>query len=206
MKSALLALATLAACAGAPPKVHLDDTWPAKAPGYKDANAAWTRQKTAWSNLAHIVDVAAVLKAPEWRAAYVAEKARREQMSPDAAAELASKERAAAGTGWEVTLMIATAKGEWNDLAKKDRSMWRIALVGDDGREVLPTSVLPDKRPRDVIRAYHPAMGMFSKAYTVTFPRAAPDGRRLVGRDSPRIALRFASALASVELIWDARR
>jgi len=206
MRRVALVILMATACAGAPPAVHLDGNWPERAPDYRDATRAWTRKTVVWRELQQVCDVSATLKSAEWRAAFVAEQARRTRMSRDAANMLAASERAAADAGWEVELLLATEKPDWNDLSKRERSMWRIALVGDDGREVLPTSVLADKRPHDVVRAWFPGKTHWHRAYTITFPRDAPDGRPLVGPGSPRIALRIGSALAGVELEWKTAR
>jgi hypothetical protein len=196
------ALLVLTACASAPPKAPLVETWPQADPGWKQADRSYSRHGSLSKEWNLLVDVVATLKTPRWRAAYVAEWRRRTGAAEDAAARLADAQQQAAAAGWEVELLLATNSPSWNDLAKKERSMWRLVLVGDDGREVTPTSVQPDKRPKDEILAWHPKAGPFHRAYIVVFPRKTADGRELV--TGKKVTLKMGAGLGSVELVWEA--
>jgi hypothetical protein len=194
MRRLLLAL-LLASCAGAPPPVDLGAAWPQTAPDYRTAHQRWTRRGGHSDDWTRIVDVAATLKSPEWRAAWVRERARRQRLGPEAEAELAARERAEAGRHIEIELLVATARGDWNDLRKGKDSMWRVALVLGDGREIAPTAVREDRRPRGEIAAYFPDLQPFYNAYTVTFPPLIDEGTR-------QVTLKIASAVGAVELAW----
>jgi hypothetical protein len=190
---------TLASCASAPPRVSLDAGWPQKAADYEDAHRAWTRRGSHSANWTLVVDAAATLKSPEWRAAYVRERARRQKLGAEAETRLAADERAAADKVWEVQLVMATAKPDWNDLRKGEQSMWRLALATDDGLEVLPTEVREDRRRREEIAAYFPDAKPFYSSYIVTFPKVTADGRPVGGK---RLTLKIGGALGAVELVW----
>jgi hypothetical protein len=197
MKALFCAL--LAACASTPPSVVLDAGWPQTALDYDTAHERWTRRGGHTADFVRIVDAAATLKAPEWRAAYVRERARRQRLGAEAEAALAAEERAAAESSWEVQLVVATAKPDWNDLRKGAQSMWRLALATDDGREVLPTEVREDRRRREEIAAYFPDAKPFYSSYVVKFPKASADGRPVGGKG---LTLKMGSALGAVELTW----
>lgn len=197
---ALGGLVILSSCASSPPpRVVLDVGWPQTAPAYDDAHDRWTRRGGHSADWVRVFDAAATLKSPEWRAAFVRERARRQKLGAEAEAALAAEERAAAEKEWEVELVIATAKPEWNDLHKGAQSMWRLALATADGREVLPVEVREDRRRREEIAAYFPDAKPFYSAYVVKFPRATPDGRPLDGK---RLTLKIGSALGATELVW----
>jgi hypothetical protein len=212
MRAWLAAAAALAgACASATAPVPLSATWPERVAGaYDDVYQRWTRRGEDRAELVQTVTVSATLQSAEFRAAYVHERARRLQLPPDEEQRLADAERHALAEGWEVELLVATAKPDWNDLRKHDKpkdgkgSMWRLALVGDGGREVEPLSVKEDRRHRDDVGAYFPDLQPFFQAYVVRFPRTTADGRALVG-DGGRLALKVGGALGQVELVWSAR-
>lgn len=195
------AAATLVAC-GAATRVSLDDTWPETYPSYGAAHERWTRHDRLLNGLDFVVDVYATLKAPEFRAAYVKKRGDRMLLPAGERNATLQAERAAASEVWELELLVATGRTEWNDLQKGAKSMWRLALVGDDGREVLATAIKPDRRTGEELGVYYRHMSPFYRAYVVTFPKLAPDGKPLVSNDSPRLALKMGSGLGGLELVW----
>jgi hypothetical protein len=191
-------------CGSAAPAVTLAAPWPSSPPSYPSATARWTREVKVYDGIDHVFSVRATAKSAEWRAAYVAERARRQKLGTEAEATLRQEEQAAAEAGWEFQVLLATHDARWNDLAKGDGSIWRVALVGDDGREVLPSEVRADRRPDDEVGAWFPGMKPFFKAYVVNFPKAHADGTPIAGPQSQRLALRLGSGLGSAELEWRA--
>lgn len=198
---ALAALLGLAACGGAAPPVALDGAWPATGGDYEDVTAAWTRQDEDRHGGNLTVDVAATLKSPTWRAAYVARRAARERLSPAGRDALLAEQRAADAAAYEVELMVATYDRRVNDLQKGDRSVWTVALVGDDGKEIAPTEIVRDRRPRIEVAAEFPALGDFHQPYVARFPRDAA----LLAPGAKRVTLRMSSGQGAVELVWRAR-
>jgi hypothetical protein len=197
-----LAIAVLftTACASGPPRVDLGASWPETAPSYGTAHERWTRRGGHSEDWTRIIDVAATLESPEWRAAYARERARRLRLGPAAEAELVAAQRAAAEGPIEVVLVVATARPEWNDLEKGKDSIWRLALAGDGGVEVEPVSVREERRPRHEIASWFPDLRHFYSAYVVTFPRAAADGRAVLG--GKQVTLKIGGGLGTVELVW----
>jgi hypothetical protein len=194
----VVVLAIAAGGCGARP-VDLDGTWPRTAdPDYDAVTRAWTRQAEARDDFSMVVDVTATIKTPAWRAAYVARRARREHLSAEARDALLEAQRKADQDAYEVELMVATYDRRANDLNKGARSIWHVALVGDDGHEIAPTEIARDRRPRSEIVSDFPSLGDFHVAYVAKFPRKAA----LFGEDADRIVLRVASAQAQVDLVW----
>jgi hypothetical protein len=209
MKASLLVLvATLAcalsACAGSPPPVNLSPAWPQAATDYDGALARWTRRDTIHEGLDHVLSVTATALSPDFRAAYVAERAHRLALSQPERSELTTSEQAATTETIQFEVLFSTNRSDWNDLAKYPRTMWRVALVGDDGRVVLPTQIVADKRVRAEIAEWFPDLGPFYKPYIVTFPRVAADGKPVLGEGSKRMALEIGSAIGRAEMVWSA--
>jgi hypothetical protein len=200
-------LLVLAACA--PEKlstVPLDDGWPKAIMPYPSEYERWTRRGLDRNDLIQTLTVSATLHAAEFRAAYAHERARRLALSAEEEAQITAEERKAAGDAWEIELLVATAKPEWQDFArigagKQPGSMWRVVLVGDDGREVTPSSVRQDKRHREDIHAYYPDLMAFFQPYVVRFPKATPDGRPLVAGKGT-LALKVGGSVGQVTLTW----
>lgn len=209
MKATLLVLVAtlacaLAACGSSSPAVNLSPTWPQAASNYDDALARWTRRDTIHEGLDHVLSVTATALSPDFRAAYVAERAHRLALSEPERNDLTTAEKAASADTIQFEVLFSTNRADWNDLAKYPRTMWRIALVGDDGRVVLPTQILPDKRVRAEIAEWFPELGPFYKPYIVTFPRVAADGKPVLGEGSKHMALEIGSAIGRAEMIWSA--
>jgi hypothetical protein len=196
----VLAIA-LAACASSQ-NVDLSGNWPTQASDYESAHARWTRRNTIHSGLDHVMTVAATALSPDFRAAYAAERARRLDMSAEERDALLAAEKATSDGAIEFEVLLATNKPDWNDLGKYPRSMWRIALVGDDGREVLPTSILPDKRVRAEVESWYSDLGPFYKPYIVSFPRVAADGKPILSPGTKVMRLELASAVGKTSLVW----
>jgi hypothetical protein len=199
-----LLVALVAGCAGGSPTVNLSTSWPDPAASYEEAHARWTRKNVIHQGLDHVMTVAATALSADFRAAYVAERARRLSLSTAEREGMIAAEKTADGETVEFEVLLATNRADWNDLAKYPRSMWRVALVGDDGRVVLPTKIVPDKRVRAEVAEWFPDLGPFYKPYVVTFPRVAADGKPILGDGSKRMVLEMASAVGKTQLVWSA--
>ena len=186
--------------------MSLGDGWPSTTLPYSTEYERWTRRGTDWNDLIQTVTVSATLHAAEFRAAYARERARRLVLSAEDEAQLVAAEQKAVGDGWEIELLVATAKPDWQDFSrigsgKTPGSMWRVVLVGDDGREVAPTSIKQDKRHRDDIHTYYADLMPFFQPYVVRFPKATPDGRPLVAGKGT-LALKIGASIGQVTLSW----
>lgn len=197
---AIVALLALAACAG-PGPITLTDSWPTRTRDYDDVVRDWTRTGSLMRDFETVITVDATFESPEWRAAYVAERTRREKLPASDTAALLSAQKQANAESYAFELLVSTHDPRWNDLQKGERSMWRLALMNDRGQQVTPTSIKREQRPDAVVRAWFPRMGDFSEAYAVRFPRSVD----LLGDGARALILRVSSASGAVQLSWRSR-
>ena len=81
------------------------------------------------------------------------------------------------------------------------KTVWRVTLVDDQGHEVQPAHVCTRSRSGTrSTRSSTPTPTIFSRGWTLRFPRTRPDGTPLVGSDTKALTLRFAGPQGSVDL------
>lgn len=200
MKRALVIL-FLAACGSAAPPVRLTPDWPTEEPGdYNDVTETWTRAANLRGAYQEVLELAATLKSPEWRAAYAARDAEHRRLTPDARKQRMAQAQAEMEGPWELELLVTTWDRRENDLDHGKRSVWRVVLVDDAGNEIEPLEIIKDKRPAFTLRADYPAFGDFATAYIARFPRTAA----VLGPGVKQVRLRMSSSRGSVELAWTA--
>lgn len=190
----------MVSCASSPPPVSLSSAWPQTAPPLDDAGESWTRQAQIREFGAEILTVYATFKSPAWRAAYVDYLATTQRLPANKRAELVAAQREASSSAHEVMLMVTTHDRRENDLDKGERSIWRLALVDDQGNEVEPMEVIRDRRPAGVIRAEYPELGDFAVPYIVRFPPTLA----VLRDDASRFSLKMSSPRGLVEMVWQA--
>ena len=201
--AALAALLWVGACGSAAPPVELSNDWPSRASDYGEATERWTRHgsdsaKGSDSISSQVLDVYATFKSPEWRAAHIDFLRRTHKLPDSEVAALTSKEQAEAAERYEVALMVATYDRRTNDLQKGERSSWRVALVDQDGAEIVADQILRDRRPRDTVKAEFPHMGDFHEPYVVRFPRTVD----LMRPGATRFSLKVTGPQGGVVLTW----
>lgn len=200
MKRALVIL-FLAGCGSAAPPVRLTTEWPTQEPGdYNDVTETWTRSANLRGAYQEVLELAATLKSPEWRAAYAARDAEHRRLSADARKQRIAQAQAEMEGPWELELLVTTWDRRENDLDRGKRSVWRVALLGPDGHEIEPLEIVKDKRPAFVVRSEFPALGDFAQAYHVRFPREA----NVLGPNVRQVRLRISGERGGLEVKWDA--
>lgn len=195
-----LALALAAGCGGGP-ALRLDESWPQASPSYREATERWTRRTTMSRDYQESLALAAVLKSPEWRLAHAARDADYRGLTGAARDAVLAQAKADMAGPYEVELLVTTWDRRENDLDRGKRSVWRVALVDDNGRELEPLEIIKDKRAPYILRAEFPAFGDFAAAYIARFPRSTP----VFGPNVRAVRLRMSSARGGVELAWTAR-
>jgi hypothetical protein len=96
--------------------------------------------------------------------------------------------------------MVATWDRRENDLDRGKKSVWRIVLIDESGREIEPLEIVRDRRPAFVVRAEFPALGEFATPYIARFPRTTP----LFGPNARQVRLRMSSTRGGLEIAWNA--
>ena len=199
--SRLLALLVClsAACGAAEPRVHLTEEWPKSIDDYDDVVEKWTRKGTLRGGYQEVLELAATLKSPEWRAAHAARDADNRGLQGEARAQLLAQAQAAAAGPYELQVMVTTWDRRENDLDRGAKSVWRIFLLDEQGMEVAPLEIVKDKRPAFVVRAEYPDLGDFAQSYVARFPREA----KVLGPGVKRVRLRISSSRGGLELSWN---
>lgn len=195
-----LALVVLVACGAAPPPVDLSGTWPARPGDYREVTERWTRKAELQTSYQQVLELAATLKSPEWRAAYAARDADHRGLTGEARRQRMEQARAEMAGPYELELMVTTWDRRENDLDRGKKSVWRVVLVDEQGNEIEPIEIVKDKRPAFTIRADYPAFGDFATAYIARFPRDTP----ILGPGVRKVELRMSSSRGGVRLVWEA--
>lgn len=190
----------LTACAGVEPNVRLTEDWPAQPADYSDATERWTRKASMRGQYQEVLELAATLKSPEWRAAHAAIDAEHRGLQGEARAQRMAQAQADAAGPYEFELMVTTWDRRENDLDRGKKSIWKVVLLDENGMEVEPLEIVKDKRPAYVVRAEYPELGDFAQAYVARFPREA----KVLGPGVKRVRLRISSPRGGLELTWNA--
>jgi hypothetical protein len=196
------ALVVFGACAGAPPRVDLSGRWPEVCSNdYYPTTLDWTRTAEIRSEYQQILDLRAVLKSPDWRCAHAVRDISERHLDGPARDAAWAQARADAAGPLEVELIAAMWDRKENDLDRGQRSVWRVVLVDESGREIAPLEILKDKRSMGVLRAEFGKVDDFAVAYIARFP-VAPSTP--LGPNVRKLRLRMSSERGSVELLWQA--
>ena len=196
---AIVALGVAIGCASAPPPVRLVDDWPDRPRGYDAVVVDWTRSALLRADYQQVCEVVATLKSPEWRSARATQDADARGLVGEARAQRLAQARADATAGpYEIELLVTTWDRRENDLDRGARSVWRVALIDDQGQEIAPVEIVRDRRPAFIVRAEFPGLGEFATAYVARFPRTAA----LFRAGATQVRLRLSSARGGLELRW----
>lgn len=188
----------VAGCGAALPPRDTTDRWPAIAEDYDRTTEAWTVRSELRDQYQEILEVAAVFKSPQWRAAYASRDAYFRKLTGAARDQRMAQAQAEMAGPYEVELLVTTWDRRENDLDRGKKSIWRVVLVDEEGNEIEPIEIVKDKRPAFTVRADYAAFGDFATAYIARFPR----DKALLGDGIKRIRLRMSSVRGGVELTW----
>lgn len=195
-----LALVVLVACGAAPPRVDLGGTWPAQPGDYDEVTERWTRKAELQTSYQQVLELAATLKSPEWRAAHAARDANHRGLTGEARSQRMAQAQAEMAGPYEIELMVTTWDRRENDLDRGKKSVWRVVLVDEQGHEIEPLEIVKDKRPTFTVRADFPAFGDFATAYIARFPR----DKQILGPGVRKVELRMSSPRGGVRVLWEA--
>jgi hypothetical protein len=197
MRIAAFAFIALAACAESP-SVRLDEVWPAQTPVYDDTTIAWTRAAALHGQYQEALDLHALFKSPDWRAAHANRVADQRGLIGAARDQLFTQAKADMAGPYELELLVATWDRRENDLDRGKKSVWRVVLVDDQGHEIEPLEIVRDRRPIETLRAEFRDVSDFATAYVARFPRTTT----LLGPNVRAFRLRMSGERGAVELVW----
>jgi hypothetical protein len=198
----LLLAAPVAGCASAPIVVSLAE--PSPPPTSKDSVnelQKWTRPAHLRNDFDQALDVDATLRSPEFREAYAAKYIEVYRIGPETQAHTRGEILSDGADSYEFHVETATHEYALNDLTSA-KTIWRVTLIDDQGHEVQPAKVLGLKERRALDQEFYPYTNIFSRGWTLRFPRTRLDGSPLVGSDTRALTLRFAGPQGSVDLVW----
>jgi hypothetical protein len=199
-------LLLFAGCAGTPVRVSLDPpTQQLRPDQYVDELKLWTRHGHLQDEFDVALEVDATFRAPEFRAAYAEKWISLFRIGPGEAARTRDELMADGADTWEFHAESAMHYFELNDLTSR-KTIWRVTLVDDQGREVTPREVIATKMRRELEAEFYPYAGLFSKGWRIRFPRTLASGQPLVTPDTKSLTLRIAGPRGSVDLVWVLRR
>jgi hypothetical protein len=202
MKRAAVAALLLFGCAGAPVKVSLGEpSPPPTAKDYVDQLKRWSRHAHLRSDFDQALDVDATLRSPEFREAYAAKYIELYRIGDENKARIRGEILSDGADTYEFHVETATHDYGLNDLTSA-KTIWRVSLIDDQGHEVTPKQVVGLRERRALDAEFYPYTGVFSRGWTLRFPRARGDGTPLVGADTKALTLRFAGPQGSVDLVW----
>jgi hypothetical protein len=192
--------ASAAACAPTTATVKLTEEWPARAGDYDDVVESWTRKAQLHANYQEVCELVATFKSSEWRAAHAAQSADVRGLTGEAREQHMMQSRADAAGPYEIEVMVTTWDRRENDLDRGKKSVWRVVLIDEAGKEIEPLEIVKDRRPSFVVRAEFPGLGEFATPYIARFPRTTP----LFGPSARQIRLRMSSPRGGLEVAWRA--
>lgn len=189
-----------AACSVTYPAVRLTEDWPATIRDYKAVVRDWTRKAQLHANYQEVCELVATLKSPEWRAAQAAHDADVRGLTGATRDERIAQARTEVAGPYELEVMLTTWDRRENDLDRGKKSVWRVVLIDEQGKEIEPLEIVRDRRPAFVVRAEFPSLGEFATPYIARFPRTTP----ILGATARQVRLRMSSTRGGVEVDWKA--
>ena len=200
----LLFVSLLTGCASGPQIVSLaEPSPPPLAREYVDQVKRWTRRGDLLSDFDATMVVHATFHAPEFRAAYIAKLIDVYHVNDSTRAQVVAAIPSTPDT-YEFHLETETHTWEINEL-KPPKSIWRLTLVDDRGREVSVQEVKQQNTRTELLQAFYPYTGIFSRPWRVLFPRKLADGTELVTPETRSLTLRIAGPAGSIDLTWRVR-
>jgi hypothetical protein len=194
----ILLLSLLTACATKPAPITLCEQWPAHLEhSYDEITLGWTRSAVLRGQYQEVLDLSATFKSPAWRASHAARQADVRGLVGDQRAQHLAQAQADMAGPLEVEMLVTTWDRRENDLDRGKKSVWRVVLVDDQGKEIEPIEIVRDKRPGYTVKAEFPEFGDFTIAYVARFPHD-----QLLGPDAKSLRLRMSSERGAVELQW----
>ena len=168
---------------------------------YEEALGRVTRQTSLYDGLDQRVFAAVSWQTWAFRQARVDAEARFMSLSRAEREARLAIEREEAARYTDFFLGFYTAQPSWNDLSAHD-SIWRVELQPEGGPAIQPIEIRRIERPDANLVALYPYLTSFWVGYRIRFPAEDERGRSLFPVGSPRMTLRFASAVGKVEVTY----
>lgn len=160
----------------------------------------WSRGEKVYEGLEARLYMNATFKTPEFRKAYVERYAKSYELSTDHAKAMMDREAEQALAYNEFFFTAFTPEGSLNDF-EQSGSVWQVYLEDAKGNRAKPISIKAFANSEPVVREFFPYFDLWSKAYTIQFPKYADSGDEINPSAGP-VKLIVTGVMGKGELNW----
>jgi len=202
VKLAAVVAVLVAGCASTPVVVSLGEpSPPPTSKDYVNQLKKWTRHAHLRNDFDQALDVDATLRSPEFREAFAAKYIEIYRIGSENQAHTRGEILSDGADSYEFHIETATHDYALNDLTSA-KTVWRVTLVDDQGHEVQPSKVTGLKERRALDEEFYPYASIFSRGWTMRFPKQLTDGTPLIGPNTKNVTLRIAGPMGTIDLVW----
>lgn len=160
----------------------------------------WSRGERIYQGLESRLYVNATYKTADFRRAYIARYAASYELGPDHVKALSEREAEQAEAYNEFFFTAYTPDEALNDFERRE-SVWQLYIEDSAGNRARPISITAIDGSEPVIREFFPYFDLWSKAYTVRFPKYADNGGEINPEKAP-VKLIITGVMGKGELEW----
>lgn len=160
----------------------------------------WSRGEKVFSGLESRLYINATYKTQEFRKAYIEHYSRSYELSPEHAKALLERETEQGQAYNEFFFTAYTPESSLNDFERND-SVWQLYIEDAQGRRAKPLSIMALDNPEPVIREFFPYFDLWSRAYTVRFPKYADSGDE-ISPEKGEVKFIVTGVMGKGELKW----
>ena len=197
-------LCALAACASYAPITLRTGTREFTTADYESVYRAWTRETTSFDfgSLQDVLNVSATFESWEFRWAYVIRYAA--DFGYDTTQRTAMLHAALDEASNKHLFFVTLSGRQWRETQLTgDRSAWRVLLVDDADRGVVPAQIEYIRKPGGRDKIYFPQISPFRHTYRISFPAKRDDGTDTISPNTHAVTLRFTGSVGTVDLRWE---
>lgn len=173
---------------------------PAPEPPYHKVLDRWSGGVRLHEKLESRLYLNATYKSEEFRRAYIRKYGESYALGPEREEALLARELEQAEKYNEVFFTAYTPDSAVNDFDRRD-SVWQVYLEDGSGNRARPISISRVEGTEAFIREFFPYFDLWSRAYSVQFPRYSEEGTELPGADGT-LKLVVTGVMGRGEIAW----
>lgn len=160
----------------------------------------WSRGQKVYAGLEARLYINATYKTAEFRRAYMERYAKSYELAPGHTKSLAERENEQAEAFNEFFFTAYTPDDALNDFDKAE-TVWQMYIEDESGNRSRPISITAVDSSEQVVREFFPYFDLWSKAYTVKFPKYV-DGGAEINPEKGAVKLIVTGVMGKGELVW----
>jgi len=160
----------------------------------------WSRGQKVYDGLEARLYMNATFKTADFRRAYMDRYARSYELGSEHLKALSEREIEQAEAFNEFFFTAYTPDESLNDFDRED-TVWQMYIEDEAGNRARPISITTVDYSEHVIREFFPYFDLWSRAYTVKFPKYA-DGGGLIDPERGAVKLIVTGVMGKGELVW----